>query len=92
MPKGKILMGNESPEPKPGTYGPVKRKLMTLPLKTGKVTPRPKPKPKPTPDPYGFPPAEGFGGYGPDNKLIPMRTPIVKKTPKRVSVTRRGGK
>jgi hypothetical protein len=54
-----------------------------------------KKKPKPTPDPYFldiFPPAEGFGGYGPDNKLTPMRTPIVKKAPKRVSVTRRGGK
>ena len=53
-------------------------------------------KPKPTPDPYfidGFPPAEGLGGYdSKTNKLIPMRTPIVKKAPKRVSVTRRGGK
>jgi hypothetical protein len=52
-------------------------------------------KPKPTPDPYsmdGFPPAEGLGGYGKDDKLIPMRPPVKKKAPKRVSVTRRGGK
>jgi hypothetical protein len=33
-------------------------------------------KPKPTPDPYfsdGLPPAEGFGGYGEDDKLVSKR-------------------
>jgi hypothetical protein len=48
---------------------------------------------KPKPTPYDFPPAEGFGGYdSKTNRLLPMKTPIVKKAPKRVSVTRRGGK
>jgi len=57
--------------------------------------PMKKKKPKPTPDPYFldiFPPAEGFGGYGPDNKLTPPQAPAIKKVPKRVSVTRRGGR
>jgi hypothetical protein len=42
-------------------------------------------KPKPTPDPYsmdGFPPAEGFGGYGPNNQLAPPQRPA-KIAPKR---------
>ena len=56
-------------------------------------------KPKQTPDPYFLdilPPAEGFGGYGPDNKLTPPRAPATKRPQlvglSKKKITRRGGK